>query len=265
MQVHKMKVAFISVIRDDTDIMFNNLLYYYNIGIRDFYIMLHRPEPESFEIMDSLKEWRDDARFDVVVNNTEWHFHEVDCKTLTDMARRDGFLWIVGSDADELLVLRQHTTIQDFLAPYETDGYVSIRLKWGTYPPLDEVPPGVNVFTHLTGREEAWREQTKSIGRFNDRMAYVPGLHYITNAPREIMIDPEVAFYAHFPDRTGDQYEKKNMIQYANWMHRYGQFPLAEQIQADPDYLKKHWYLMLIANRNKKLIHDPINPELFNL
>lgn len=258
------KIALIQVVRDDTDILFNNWVYYYNIGVRDFYIMLHMPEPEHFNIVEEFKDWFNDITIKVFVNTIDLHYHDKDCKVLTDAARADGFTWILGSDADELLVLRKHETIYDFLKDYPPD-YYSIQFKFGTYPPLGNVPEHVNAFTHLTGRDPEWRKEEKSIGRFNDVMFYVPGLHFIMNAPRQIHVDPDTAFYAHFPDRTEAQFEKKYLIQNKNWLERYGQFPLSEQIAKDPDFLKKHWADTCNFNLTKTLVNDPIDPRLFQL
>lgn len=256
-------IAFISVIRDDTDIMLYNWIYYYNLGIRNYYIMLHMPEPESYSIVNDFKKRYPDVKISITENMIDKHYHDKDCKILTDKARADGFNFIVGSDADELLILRKHKTIQDFLADNPQEGNYSFQFKFGTYPPLGDVPENENAFTFMTLREPEWRKQEKAIGLFDDKMFYVPGLHYIAHSPLWVNVDPDVAFYAHFPDRTKKQFIKKYLIQNKNWLERYGQFPLSEQIKNDPDFLEKHWRATLEKNYSSNLIYDPIDKEMF--
>jgi len=62
------KVCRILKLRDDTDIIRNNLIYYYNIGIETQYIMLHMPTPELLSIIDAVQSeldmnvgWQDPA------------------------------------------------------------------------------------------------------------------------------------------------------------------------------------------------------------
>jgi hypothetical protein len=255
--------AYITVIRDDEDISRNNIIYYYNLGIRNFFILLHKANRELIKEIDfamSLK----GSNFRIFSHNKDEHYHDKDCKILTDAAMDEGFSWIVGTDTDDLLVLRKHKTIQELLAEYDTEEYYSLLFEWYEYRPTHEVYAPKNAFTEFKYRDKEKKEQHKSIGKFNKRMMYVPGLHFISNSPKEIHIPFEVANYTHFPDRNRKQFIRKYKIQDENWMRRYGAFPLHDQMQSDPDFLNKFWEAK-IYNDVSSLIFDPISEEKFNV
>jgi hypothetical protein len=255
--------AYISVIRNDEDIVGNNIRYYYNLGIRDFFILLHKASRELIVEIDLAMELKL-SNFRIFTHNKDEHYHDKDCKILTDAALNAGFSWIIGTDADDLLVLRKHETIQDFLVEYNIEESCSLLFEWYEYHPTHEVYMPKNAFIEFKYRDKEKREQHKSIGKFNKRMHYVPGLHFIANSLREIHIPFEVANYTHFPDRNKQQFIQKYKIQDENWMRRYGQFPLHDQIQSDPEFLKKFWESKVFHDVSN-LIYDPIPEEKFEL
>lgn len=252
------KIAYISVIRNDKDILKDNLIYYYNIGIRDFYIMLHLPDQKTYNIISDVKSLLNDAKINIQINNTDRHYHDEDCKKLTDAARVDGFEWVLGTDIDELLVLMRHKTIHEFIVEYYINNdYCSLHFRWFTYLPLGNIYE--HAFNKMVFREPLPRKESKAFGRFNDKMAYVPGLHLISNSPLIIPVEPAIAYYAHFPNRNIEQYIEKYTIQKKNWLARYGSFPFAEAMDKDPDFLKKNWERMIKENNETiDKIFDPV-------
>jgi hypothetical protein len=259
-----MNIALITVVNpQDNDIFDDMLLYYYNLGIRNYYIMLHK----SDIILRNhvfLLETMYDVSVKTFFNESEQHWHEKDCKVLTDAAVKDGMEWIIGSDADELLVIKNGMSLESFLNQYIFP-YGSLHFKWFEYRAISDV--NEKAFINMQYREKEPRQQTKSIGIFNEKMAYVPGLHYIADSPEVINVDPEQAFYAHFSDRNEKQYVDKMTLQAKNWNQRYGKYShWAEKlIEEDPHGLKNLWMTMLNQNKDKEIIHDPINPELFKI
>lgn len=258
-----MNIALITVVNpQDNDIFPDMLLYYYNIGIRNYYIMLHKPDVILRNHV-FLFETMYDVSVKTFFNETDLHYHEKDCKILTDVALRDGMEWIIGSDADELLVLRNGISLETFLKMYNFP-YGSLHFKWFEYRPLENMYK--DAFKFMTNREKEPRQQTKSIGIFNDKMAYVPGLHYIENSPEVINVSPDIAYYAHFSDRNEKQYVDKMTLQAKNWNQRYGKYShWAEKLlEDDTEGLQKLWRTMLDQNySNKELVFDPINEEMF--
>lgn len=260
-----MKPALITVVNpQDNDVISDQLLYYKNIGINDFYIMLHMPDIKLMSMCEFFRDKYKDKNIHLFINSKPEHYHEKDCKVLSDAALEDGCDWIIGSDADELLVLKRHKTIQGFLSGWGMNDYHSLHFQWFEYRPLENLYESALRF--MTNRETTPRQQSKSIGKFNKTMAYVPGLHYIENSPQVINIAPDIAFYAHFSDRNKEQYISKMTLQAKNWNQRYGKYThWAEKlIEDDPEGLEKLWNLMLEQNKNKELVYDPINIWMFS-
>ena len=259
-----MNTALITVVNpQDNDVIYDNLIYYYNMGIRYFYLMLHKPDQVLRDHV-FLFETMYDVSVKIFFNENDEHYHEKDCKVLTDAAIADGMEWIIGSDADELLIIKNGKTLEEFLSEQHF-AYGSLHFSWYEYRALADVSE--NAFINMMFREKEPRQQTKSIGRFNDKMAYVPGLHYIADSPEVVNISPDIAFYAHFSDRNEKQYIDKMTLQAKNWNQRYGKYShWAEKlVEDDPLGLKKLWDLMIEQNKNKSLVYDPINPEVFKI
>lgn len=258
-----MKTALICVVNpQDNDIILQNLIYYYNLGINNFYLMLHKSDrilrDKIFVFETSF-----DVSIQTFFNEKDEHWHDKDCKILTDACRSDGIEWIIGSDADELLILKNGISLETFLKQYNFP-YGSLHFQWFEYKPLENIYD--NAFINMKHRDKDPRQQTKSIGIFNSEMMYVPGLHYIANSPEVINVSPDIAFYAHFSDRNEDQYCSKMRLQAKNWNQRYGKYShwAEKMIEDDPEELNRLWSLMLHQNRiNKLLVYDPINPEIF--
>lgn len=258
-----MNIALICVVNpQDNDVIYDNLIYYYNMGIRHFYLMLHKPDQVLRDHV-FLFETMYDVSVKTFFNENNEHYHEKDCKVLTDAALSDGMEWIIGSDADELLVIRNGKSLEEFLSEQHF-AYGSLHFCWYEYRALENMEE--KAFKFMTNREKEPRQQTKSIGRFNADMAYVPGLHYIADSPEVINIDPSIAFYAHFSDRNEKQYVDKMTLQAKNWCQRYGKYShWAEKlIEDDPQGLKKLWNLTLEQNQVKELVYDPINIWMFD-
>lgn len=261
-----MKIAYCTVVRDDEDVITNNIIYYYNLGIKDFYLLLHKATLALREAVNKAIALLPGSYFYITERDDDLHYHDVDMMKLVQYAKNEGCTWIVGTDADELLILKKHKTIKDFLSEYDHHQHISLLFKWFEYPPTivsGAVHAPANVFNSFQYRRLDPQEQHKAIGKFDDQMKYVPGIHFISNAPVEIKIDPTIAFYGHFPDRNQKQFVKKIKIQYKNWMERYKSFPLKEQIDADPEFLNNFWHTKIVSNMDI-LVYDPINRGLFN-
>lgn len=277
-----MKPALIQVVRNDTDILFNNWTYYYNIGIRDFYVMLHLPSTEHFEIIEEFKDWFTDINFNFAVNSSKSHYHERDAHILINDAIKDGIRWIIASDADELLILKRHNSINEFLSQYD-DSPAILCFRWLDYHGDCDVAQGKNAFIEMQysctnfmdSDDPNWK---KCCGYFNDTMRYIPGFHNITGCEKIINIDSDTAYYAHFPDRNYEQYKEKILIQHENWLDRYGYFYSKENLT--DEYIKFLWANRIITldgqrqvcnsdkyNSERKIYykHDPINQRLFQL
>jgi hypothetical protein len=260
-------IALCMVVRNDLDILRYNLIYHYNIGFRNFYILQHKAignqelklEGIAFELENK------GCNFFITRHDKDEHYHDKDIKILVDKAREDGFNWCCGIDSDEIIRLKKHNTIQELISEYDDKGPCELRFQWFEHRPLKNVYPPDNAFLEFNRRNIAKREQSKAIGKFDDKMLYCAGVHLIHHAPIVIEIPFEDAYYSHFPDRNVVQFVEKYEIQHKNWMERYGQFPLHEHIIADPWFLYKHWENTLKLQNEEENIIDQVEGKYFEI
>lgn len=278
-----MKVACIMRLRDDTDIIRNLFIYYYNIGIKDFFIMLHFPTKELLTIIESIQK-------EIPINlRILWHnkegkglnpINEDYMKVLSDKALSEGFKWIVGTDSDEFLILRKHQTIQEFVSQFDNNEYVSLIFKWANYTLFKEKVKD-KFYIEMQYRSN-WLQWTKAIGKFNEKMYYIQGLHDIANLKfgqksphfKQISIDSNIAYYAHFPYRSKQQFIEKNTIQTHNAPEDDFR---KEKLKQNPNYFDELWGIMSslqifpdVINPDtdkfsKEFTLDPINPKLMEI
>lgn len=235
------KPVVIAVNRYDADITFDYIKHYYGLGVRAFYYTLHKAPPELLDVMELCKKTFSDAKFVIFRNESDLWEQEKITKELTDAAMSDGYEWIIGSDPDEILILLQHATIQDFLKDYENyDPGLCLRFPWFDYPPTFECFK--NVFTEFKYRGKKPKLQNKCIARFNPSMQFVIGMHYVFGATHDIYIDKDVAFFAHFQARNRPQMAHKMELQGYNWDKRGFHFHLKYQLDENPDYFKHEGY-----------------------
>lgn len=277
-----MKPALITVVNpQDNDVIGDQLIYYKNIGISNFYIMLHMPDFTLMSICESFRDKFAELNINLFINAQPEHHHEKDCKKLSDSALEDGCDWIIGSDADELLILKRHKTIQEFLSEYN-DTEIVLHYKWIDYRADKDVYS--DAFINMKYRCKDYMDVTdagwiKTCGKFNNKMSFITGFHNIEGCDNIIKINPEIAFFAHFPERNFEQYDSKTKLQRKNWINKYGFFYMDKDLEKDPDFLKKIWPDRLITvngqrqicNNDKSLkdnnkmeyIFDPLPEELF--
>ena len=272
-----MKVAFISVIRYDEDTVENLLVYYYNIGLRDFYLTLHVASQELVDIVSNVQAKLKDAKFTILRNEEEILRHEIQIYELSTIARKDGFNWIVASDGDELFILEHHNTIQEFLEQYEhysTDTCLSV--KNSEYMPTHEIYSPENCFVDFHFRhKQYYKNSTKTIGKFyTDKMRFSDGLHEMLDADNYIDVNEDVVWSAHFPNRNKTQVARKQRVLYNMWLSRsdvshynpaIGAYNA--KLQSDPNFFENIWYSKIIEHPidSLKFVCDPLPKEKFIL
>jgi hypothetical protein len=263
----EIKVCRILKLRDDTDIIRNNLIYYYNIGIKDQFIMLHKPTEELKKILNTCIKELPDANFYFLHWDIEGigadPINEEYLRILTDKAQKCGFNWIVGSDSDEFLILKRHKTIQEFIAQYDDNEIISLIFKWANYFLLRDNDECAPFYNNTVGPN--FLSWTKSIGKFNKDMYFVQGLHHIGNyiygqvKPPLQVIDIEIndAFFAHFPYRSKKQFVQKNKVQaekFGGWRKK--------ELDNDPLYFDKLFDTFVQNNSWPENLDKQININL---
>jgi hypothetical protein len=263
-----MKLALCTNVRDDEDIMGHQLVYYHNLGIRNFYIMLHLPDIELEEVIVKAQVQLSDSKFTIFRYEKVDHYHENLVRVLTNRARVDGFDWMIVSDSDELLILKKHKTLEEFIASTNSDTmlYVSLLFKWYEYQPTKDLKPKENPFIEFKYRNPEPRPETKCVGKLNDEMFFAAGGHYLCYAPHQLLIDPSIAYYVHFPTRNKKQFIDKMKNQQVTWTIRAGSFILDKQME-DPNFLSSFFdgQVRLAMDNKDKLIYEPIDPKMFEI
>lgn len=233
-----MKVCCIIKLRGDTDIIEHTINHYYSIGVSDFFIMLHMPTPELINILENI----DNVNIKLLYHDKEGAglnpVNEEYLKVLTDRAQSEGFNYIIGTDSDEMLVLKKHNTIHELFSEYEKYETFSLLFKWANY----SVNP--NKMFYEAEYRRKYMTWTKASGKFNQSMYFVQGLHYIANEVygqriqpfNEFEISEDIAFYAHFPYRSKKQFVAKQKIQAAKF-----QDWRLKKLENNPFYFEETW------------------------
>jgi hypothetical protein len=244
----------------DNDVIEDMLYHYLNIGIKDFYIMLHKPDLGLESIVKSFYYCTDyDVKVICKYNMTDEHIQEQSAMILVDTARQDGCDWIIPSDADEILILKKLKTIQEFLLDCDKSGSCALRLRWRDIRSHKDTFE--NAFTKMKyARNEYMDESNKNwmkvIGKFDDKMSYSIGYHIIYDADNQIYIDGDIAEYKHYPYRNLEQFKKKIRSRQKLQMKRFGKFYLDENTVNNDDLLFKEWQKRLVKSDNKNYVYE---------
>ena len=249
-----MKVARILKLRDDIDIVYHNLIYYHNIGVDETFIMLHEPSTHLLNVLDLFKKENPHIKLTLLWHNKEGLGanpvnHEY-LQILTDAAQKAGYSWIIGSDADEFLILKKCRTIQEFLYQYDHNPIISLLFPWVNFYIHKNIET-LKFYDKMTKRRKEPLGWTKSIGKFDSSMYFVQGLHHIGNDVfgqvkpplSQIKISENIAYYAHFPYRSKEQFIHKNKIQahkFKDWRYK--------KLQKDPLFFDKYFDMLLENN-----------------
>jgi len=254
------KIARILKLRGDEDIIEYNILHYYNIGIKDQFIMLHLPSKELLDILSDIQVKYKDLHLYIMFHDIEGKGKDVVnwelLKVLTDAAMSKGFKWIIGSDADEFLILKKYVTIQEFLQPYYEYESVSLLFEWVNYY-IKEYDTNKKFYQYMTVRRPYSMPWTKCSGKFKEGQYFCQGIHHIAGSTNDIKVKDSDAYYAHFPFRSKKQFSDKNLIQavkFKDW--RYGKTRDFFEEYFEQNYIK--------GNRPSVLGNDFIKDESNN-
>lgn len=204
-----MKACLVMIVRDDEDILAYTLQHYYMLGIKKMYIMNNIPTKAVQDILDLAEATYEDLMIERFYNSEPILIQEKEMKGLTDQALLDGYEWIIGSDADEILVLNK--PLNSFLDGYELG--TSLVFRW-RHNVVDGYPMGnpYDYAIHKGFMDEIDSRWTKSIGRFTKYMGYTVGQHEIEACDNTVFITDDIGVYEHLPYRTKEQKKKKDRI-----------------------------------------------------
>lgn len=268
------KVCLIIRIKDEERLIYYNLIYHYNLGIRNFYVIFNNSNTETIKEVERFKNYKKDIIFfPIYEENTSYNQAEMFNKT-SNQAFENGHNWIVPLDADELVFLKK-TNLKALTEKYKEFEYGYINFRWVDYQATekdDMADP--NFFTRWKYREPQCRPPSKIIVKWSLGNTWGDGHHLITakrNLLEEFPMDQ--GFYAHFVNREYEQIKNKRIRIGEAFIEKYGAESEKPQIQeykrwvAEGDkYFTDVWDKLCLYRKNyfEKFIYDPINPALFS-
>jgi len=269
-----MKVAYLIRIKDEEKLIYYNLTYYYNIGLRGFFVCLNNSNKETIELVNKFVSEHSDIEYFEYIDDHE-DFNQVEMfNKMSNDAFSKGYKWQVPADADEILHILGNKTLKEIISEYDNQEYGYINLRWIDFHPSDkDNKEDQNYFTKWKHRNKNPRQPPKIIYKWSMGCKHGQG-HHLLIAKRNLLceMNPDVMFQAHFVDREHNQIKKKRIRIGEAFILKYGEDSEKPQIKEyrrwekeGDSYFDKVWE-DLCEKRKKNFenyIYDPINPELF--
>jgi len=267
-------VCLITRIKDEEKLIYYNLLYHYNIGIRNFYITFNNSNQETIKKVEQFfSEKKDAILFPYYENNTEYNQIEQFDK-MSDAAFNNGHVWQIPADADEILILK-NTDLKSLINKYKEFEYGYLNFRWIDFQATEKDDMNdPNFFTRWKYRENHARPATKIIYKWSIGCKHGHGNHLLISKRRLLEEVPiETGFYAHFVNREYEQIKKKRIRIGEAFSEKYGSESDKPQIQEyrrwlaeGEQYFVNVWDKLCKYRKDnfEKFIYDPINPVLFS-
>lgn len=267
-----MKIAYVTRIKNEERLIYFNLKYYYNIGIRNFYIIHNLSNDETRNLVNKFEQNHPDCIVNRIEDKNTKHMQNEFFNNVSDMAFNDGCKWIIPIDADEILKIPSGMTIQDCLKPHDKHEYGYIKCQWIDYQPTNfDDDNDINFFTKWKYREGQARPQSKIIVKWTNGMKWGDG-HHLVIAKGNKIIDAKKMFYAHFPNRELEQIIWKRLNIGRAFIEKYGYDSEKPQIQEykrwekeGDQYFVNVWNKLLKKRKDNinNYLYDPIDPLMF--
>jgi hypothetical protein len=262
-----MRVAYLTQIADEEKLIYNHLCYYYNIGVRDFFITFNNSNEETKNEVVRFINTHSNANVKTEIDN-EIRYNQSEIFTSRcNEIYKSGVKWILPVDADEIIKIPDGLTIQDCFTHHDNNAYGYINCRWFDYHPVDDSPID-NYFTDWTHRQVESRKESKVIVKWSPGMKMGIGHHLIT-AKRNKIADAKKIFFAHFPNRDYEQVLKKKIKIGKAFIENYGindghnQIKQYKEYLNDPEYFRKSWDKLQETRKSMNLVYDPIDKKLF--
>lgn len=252
-------IACLLPIRNDYDIVYKHLLYYYNIGCRNFYVLIHCGDNRDFEEVSKFRD-RSKCNVNIIIDNDPTYNQDKQYTALSVAAKEHK--WHVMSDTDELLILKKDKTLQEYFAKKDCD---CIRFKWYAY--VNVTNRDMFEWSHRCSC--IYDPNTKAAMRYKPSMKWSWGHHHINGNVPCFMEDESVAFYGHFILRDFKMWEQRKLNFADAKRKRFGDSPhwmkqcYYYEIKNTPGYLEKKFKEEQETHYSCNLIYDPLPSELF--
>jgi hypothetical protein len=278
-------VAYLTRIKDEPDLIYWNMLYHYNIGIRNFYVMFNRSSQPTRTLVERFVARHKDIRYFPLEDPATAYMQREMFEQMANMALNNGHKWQIPVDADELLYLKG-ITLKELIDRYDAQyDHGFIQLDFVNYHPTSENNDESikNYFLRWKWRERGTMCGSiyKVIWKWNKSYLCGHGHHLISakNGVRKkeiAVMDQNTAFIAHFPARSFEQIRKKKIRICEAFVETSGDVENSGQVSEYRQWKEKgeqFWIDMWskiqkdrIANfQNGNYVFDPIPKNLFSI
>jgi len=266
-----MRPAYITSIKNEEKLIGFNLQYYYNIGIRNFYITFNCTTDNSVDVVREFERINPDAIVKTFIDSSPTYNLIERLNYMSDVAYVDGCNWIIPVDADEILKLYNYNLL-DALAPHNKHEYGYIVCRWCDYVPMQsDDKSDVNYFSQWQYREPRCRPQSKVFAKWHPDMKWGTG-HHLVVSKRKKIANAHKIFVAHFPNREYEQLKNKMLTIGKGFSLKYGANSETLQVKQYKEALEKGeqyfidlWDRLQNGRESRKsdFVYDPIPKELF--
>ncbi len=267
------KVAYLTRIKDEELLIPYQLLYYYNMGIRNFYITFNNSNAETKKAVNDFALNKKGVKIFEFYEESEAYNQVEMFDEMSDLAYENGHVWQIPSDADEFLVLKKES-LEKLLKKYDTYDYGFIKFKWVDYmrTHLDDCNDP-NYFTMCKYREPHARPQGKIIYKWSPGCKHGHGNHLLI--AKRVKMDEfglDYGFFAHFANRFFEQVRKKRIRIGEAFILKYGEDCEKPQVKQYREWQEKGEQYFIdewerICNERKehfpRYVYDPIDPKMF--
>lgn len=207
-------IAYVTMVKDEEDVIYHHLNYYKNLGVCNFYITDNGSTDSTVDLIYRFGNENPNIKIVLIKDNdlAYWQYKRIN--RMANMAYENGCKWILPVDVDELLISNSHFHSFDMLKfRFEDWDGDYFKLKWWYYRPyaVYESCSG-NPFLEICLRDFPQQSAlSKVIVKWKPGMEICQGNHMLHNESsyKEITELSNKFSYAHFNSRSIKHLRKK--------------------------------------------------------
>ena len=253
-----MKVAYLTRIHKESDLIYSNLLYHYNLGIRNFYITFNQSDDKTKQ--EAFRFFKDfDCMYHIYLDNDLEYTQPEQFNKMSKDAYDAGLKWQIPIDADELFYIKD-MPLNDFILQYDNHKYGFLVFKWIDYHGSED-----ELAFKWKTRQVTPRRESKIIVKWHPECKWGDGHHLLTAKRNKIAeISTNQGFYAHYPNRSKDQLEYKLKRIGKAFIDRFGKNSKRPQVknyikmQQNERYIDQIWQKVLDERSIVELTEEQI-------
>jgi hypothetical protein len=265
-----MRIAYVSMVKDEADIIRYQLAYYYKIGIRDFYIIDNGSTDGTYEILCDIGN-KIRANF-VLISDKElayWQYQRIN--RLCALAIQDGCTHVLPVDADELLFQEGNEKFNIYDLLTQNMDVDVMKFEWWYYRTDDsDDKDEVNPFLRIVHRDSPQQStQTKVIVKYKQPMEICQGNHKLHDETNLNIKHIDGLYYAHFSKRSVEHLRKKVVnlgkayeVIKDSFYHESSIMDYAQYLERGDDFLKEDLHK---CNNQYLKEYKPFKQELFEV